>query len=360
MLKKFALSLCLIACLVHPLFSEELTMDALEKRLSSLETTHPFPQGGFNPPASLAYGVGFSADVLYWQARENGTAYAIQFEQNPQASPLQTNTFKDLNFDWDFGFRIGAGYTFLRDEWSLDAEWTHFITKAQDLGRSFRSDPLIPIWSSPTFAPQAPFADYAKARWRLHFNTLTLTLSRPFKVSRYLVMTPAIGPSGLWIEQHYHLKYTLPPLSPGYSHVHLKNAFEAIGLYAGLETRFGFRWGVSVFNQAALSLYYGEFDLKRKETFTPAATPDRVVRDQVKKEWRTVAPVIQMALGLRFDHTFAHNRMAIAIKLCYEYGIYFSQNQFLRLLTPNAGVSFAPTQGDLTISGGTLSAGMIF
>ncbi|MBY0529145.1 MAG: hypothetical protein K2P51_03040 [Rhabdochlamydiaceae bacterium] len=339
--------------------AEDKRMSSFDKRLSALEA-QPQVEKRYNPPEFLTYGFQFSADALYWQARENGTAYALKNYLGSDGIHSQKQDMKNLSFDWDFGFRIGAAYIFPRDRWLLSSQWTHFDTKAKDLGHGPTPDLFIPIWSNPDFAPDLLLPSRAKARWHLNLNQIDVMLSRPFHVSKYLVLNPEIGPSGLWLKQHYRLKYRRLRIDPGHSHVRMTDEFSAIGLRAGLDTRFGFPGGWGIFNETAFTLYYGEFQLHRKETYTLALPPRSELGDSIRKTWRGVAPVLQLALGIRYDHPFNNDSMAVTFKLAWETAIYFSQNQFLRFVNPNIGNSIVPTQGDITLCGGTFSAGFVF
>jgi hypothetical protein len=355
---KYGKLLPLLLC-AGTLNADNKTMNSFDKRLSALET-QPQIEKRYNPPAHLAHGFQFSADALYWQARENGTAYGLKNYLGSDGVNSQREDMKNLSFDWDFGFRAGAAFIFHHDGMALSSQWTHFDTKAKDLGHGPTPDVFIPIWSNPDFAPGMMLSNRAKARWHLNLNQIDVMLSRPFRVSKYLVLNPEIGPSGLWLKQHYRIKYRRPPINPGHSHVRMTDEFSAIGLRAGLDTRFGFPGGWGIFNETTLSLYYGEFQLHRKETYTLALPPHSELGDSVRKTWRGVAPVLQMALGIRYDHSFHDDSMAVTFKLAWETAVYFSQNQFLRFVTPNMGNSIVPTQGDITLCGGTFSVGFVF
>ena len=64
------------------------------------------------------YGWFFNFDVLYWHAKVGGTEFAYT-DQDPRAQlPVKGRT-KDIDFEWDWGIRVGLGYNFEHDGWDL-------------------------------------------------------------------------------------------------------------------------------------------------------------------------------------------------------------------------------------------------
>ena len=55
-------------------------------------------------------------DVLYWHAKVGGTEFAYS-DNDPSANlPIRGRT-KDIDFEWDWGVRVGLGYNFAHDGW---------------------------------------------------------------------------------------------------------------------------------------------------------------------------------------------------------------------------------------------------
>lgn len=320
---------------------------AVEKRLDR----------GYNAPFQKGRGLLLSADALYWTARETGLAYALKVDNT---TVLHTDELeykvKQPEYDWDFGFRTSLGYSFQRDGWDLSLSWTHFFTHAEHQGSLAKSDGYIPIWASPNFLLLSYTADQAEAKWKLNFNQVDLLLGRGFYVGKYFIVRPFFGPSGLWIDQHYNLEYDRKQHIPGSDHVKFKNAFKGVGLNAGCDLLFAFRHGWSIYGKAAGGLYYGDFEIKRKEKYVNMmGNPFQL---SAKHHLRVGAPAIAVAMGFRWDHPFSKERYSFSAKLMWEHLLFFSQNQLFRFITPSSssmGSSYVANQGDLTLQGGSFS-----
>ncbi len=356
-----------------PSHTEEtpINLDQLDTRLSKLEHHHHYHKR-YNPQATQAHGIILGADLLYWQARENGIPYAIEVP-NPltlDPPPVRKSHLLEFDFDWDFGVRAYGGLQFHRDGWTLLGTWTHFDTKAQDHGFTRRpptegrlphpsSKAYQPVWADPDFIQSPDFVSHVRAKWKLLFNQADVMLSRGFYTGRFFVLEPSIGVSAVWIDQHMHTLYKRA-INPGSSIGKFKNDFKGIGLRGGLDTRFCFWKHWSLFNTTHLGLYYGHFKLSRKEQFRTDTLPSHLAYEEVKDRYWQVSPEIDMQMGVRWDYAFAESHRALSVKLAYEYLIYFSQNQFLRIISNTPFTQIVENQGDLSLTGGTFSILLTF
>jgi len=360
----FAISLSTSLLFNNLCADEAVSFKQLEQRLCKLEKKgrHAIR---YNPGAAKAYGPIIGADALYWQARENGIPYAIAMNDPLQQflppDFLLKSHIKEFDFDWDFGVRVHGGWQFHRDNWRILGTWTHFDTKAQDHGFTVSDTLYRPIWSDPRFLNSLGFAIKVKAKWKLFLNQADLMLSRAFYVGKYFVMEPAIGASGVWIDQRLH-SHSTRAILPGFDNVKLENDFKGVGIRGGLSTRFYIRRGFNVFNTTHLGLYYGKFELERKEKFVPIPPVIGPLQSSIRNDFWQTSSLVAMQMGVGWDHQLANNRYSIAVKLAYEYQVFFAQNQFLHLITlapfPNPQIPLAEVvenQGDLSLTGGTFS-----
>lgn len=360
-MKTFFLFLLLPAILLakgNPLLPAGVTAKE-EQRLSTLEKTL---QLGYNTPAQLKAGVMISGDVLYWTAHETGLPYALEVNTPlPSLFSSRTDVVREPQFDWDFGFRLAAGIDFHRDGWDLGTSWTRLWTQAKDRGQADKNRGWIPIWSDPNFVTSDETASEAEANWDLHYDQLDLFLGRSFYVSRYCILRPFLGPSALWINQHYDLEYKKTSKIVEKNRVNMKGLFSGIGLNLGGDIRFCFHYGWSLFGKGNIGLYSGSFKITRKGTLSEEKQTIQELKSH--NHLHLGSPIAQIGVGIRWDHLFSKNRYSMTVKLLWEQGIFFSQNQLFRFVTPNENQgqsSFVSNQGDLTLQGGTFSAAFNF
>ncbi|MBI3236655.1 MAG: hypothetical protein HYZ48_02990, partial [Chlamydiales bacterium] len=269
--------------------------------------------------------------------------------------PVLKSQTQDFDFDWDFGVRAHAGIQFHRDLWKILATWTHFDTKAHDHGFTTGKKFFLPIWSDPRFLLFPSFVLQPEAKWLLRFNQADFALSRPSFISRYFVFEPQIAASAISIEQHMHIDYTRR-FTRGFSNSRLKNAFKGIGILTGLDTRFYFGSGWNIFNTTTFSLYYGQFNLTRRESFTTDGLFPQPKENFLHTLFWKIAPALAMQMGLRWDYPFSSKRDGgISVKLAYDYQLFFSQNQFFKIIDNLPFPQIVENQGDLALTGGTFS-----
>jgi len=65
---------------------------------------------------------------LIWQAHETGLPVATILGSLTNFGDATT---KNIHFDYDLGFRVGAGYNMAHDEWDLNLTWLRFYTDGQ-------------------------------------------------------------------------------------------------------------------------------------------------------------------------------------------------------------------------------------
>ena len=87
-----------------------------------------------NPPARPQVKDGsdlfVTADLLVWQAHENGLPLAVVGHQSRSSPFIEDGKVANFDFDCDVGFRIGVGYNLPHDGWDLSFNWLRFYTDA--------------------------------------------------------------------------------------------------------------------------------------------------------------------------------------------------------------------------------------
>ncbi|MES2200488.1 MAG: Lpg1974 family pore-forming outer membrane protein [Chlamydiota bacterium] len=341
-------------------------MRSLENRVNTLEqkksATNALNPSG-RPQVRDGADLFFTADWLIWQAHENGLGYAVKAQTpQPVESALYRSSVKNMEFDWDFGFRLGLGWNTPHDGWDLGINWTWFQDKAKQTLTADADHILLPTTTyNPADATLEGFRS-AASKWRLHLNLLDLDLGREFFVSKWMTLRPFISLRSGWIFQNMHVNYSkgTPSVAQTGAFFEGKSNFWGIGPRMGLNTQWGLGHGISLFGNAGASLLYGFFNLSsyQNQLFTGSSNDVVSNTDSV----RVGRAISELALGVRWDSMFANDRCHFGIQGGWEHLMFFEQNQFKHFTgssSASAG-SFVSNQGDLTIQGWTISARLDF
>jgi hypothetical protein len=299
--------------------------ESIDDRVSKLETDMKIVRTGTAfgnygaktasaNPQNDGYGFFITGDFLWWKLYEGGDEYAIE-RRTPSKSAINGKV-ETLNFKWEPGFKVGAGYDMEHDGWDIFFNFTYYTTRADTTKHTGEKDDLITILGlSDTLASEA------KARWHVHFYDLDATIGRNFFVSKSLALHPSVGITSAWISQKSHVDYTLPS-----SHLIAKsrNDFWGIGPRLGLNTRFYLGKNFSVYGDAAAALLWGDFTIKETEF---EAVPFIAFDSTKGKDLHRIAPTLGFCLGLAYETNFYQDRYHILIKLGYETQYWWRQNQ---------------------------------
>ena len=370
--------------------------------------TNPCALGVINPNARPHINCAratFSAELLYWNAHEDGLEYAISNTEAPSLSSNQVSLFHSssyyngdiLNIDrkWDYGFRFGLGYVLTHDGWDLDAIWTHYRTNASDdvvADSNTTTARIYTLWSA--IAPGTgdllnngnasqgfdPVCAEATTSWRLHLDLIDLELGRAFYTSRYLTLRPHIGLRGVSIDQGLDITYLGGSFREGTASaplnltddIDMDSTFRGIGVRGGLNSNWHWSSGCggdwSFFGNIALSMIYGHFKIEQEEAVIDSNAIDSIPSGpvnilDVESTFRASRAMTDLALGLRYDYDCCDADYHIALWFAWEHHIAFDMNQWVRFTTSgNGGGHFSPTSpetyttyspenGDLTTQG---------
>jgi hypothetical protein len=359
--------------------ADDTQMRNLEHRVSALEQRKG-SNGMINPPARPVVKDGvdlfIEGGAILWQASETGLEYGIKNYNGTDY--VNRGRILKPHFEWDWGFKLGAGYNMPHDGWDLFLEWTRFYTDNGENGTSASSSGTIfPSFvnagvpeggGNPALTSLDSGFQGVGAFWKLRLNLLDLELGREFYVSKWLTIRPHAGLRSAWIRQRLNVRYTNGFLTGGPSSIvgvpanittKNKNNFWGMGLRGGLDGNWGLGNGFSLFSDLAAAILLGHFKVTQYEfdvTPTPAST-----RLNVFEKYRAARATLDMDMGLRYEHSFANDGYALMIQLGWEQHMFFSQNQLKKFVGRNnerANLSglFESSQDDLNTQGVTLLA----
>lgn len=299
------------------------------------------------------------ADAFAWFASEQTSADwadIINIDLN------NTGSFnpQDLAFNWDFGFRLGAGRNLQYDRWDTQLYWTWFRTEAHQSKRVFPE--FITVGSSVLVTSQIRpeffagtlsnnSAERARIRWALLFNMFDWELGRSYWVSKGLLLRPFIGLKGGWINQSIHLRYNnLIIASAPTTHSakeHAKNNFWGVGPAFGVNTKWKLRnferHFPSLFGDFSAATLWGTWICKDVYNDTTGKRVSVHTRNSTLG-----ALMLRGFMGFGWDVDFNRERSRFSTRLGYEMQLWINQ---LRLSTSQ----LIRLHGDLTLQGVTFN-----
>ncbi len=286
---------------------------------------------------TCGWDVYFTAEGLWWIAKENGLVYAQSGSSGPnvttEAVPPDPSSFnfkgnlQRVEPSWDWGFRIGLGYNFCYDEWDAKATWTDYRTSEKKTSTGV----LLNLWGHSDVA-SSNNASTIKADWDLKYDTFDLELGRGFGAGRCFCLRPFLGIRAAWTDQTFQTfaDVILPEdtQSQGPLSLDLKatSDFSGAGFRFGLDGRFDFCWDVSLFGLASYSLLYGSFDTDFKESTTGLTVQDLVIASS-EDSFHMGLSSLQLALGLQWNRSYCCDRYRFGVHLAWEQNMWFQLNQ---------------------------------
>ena len=287
----------------------------LQAQMPAIYTETAYSNAGASTASALppydGYGFFGTLDFLWWKLYEDGTHLAVK----KQSSGKNHGHVEDLNFQWEPGFKIGAGMDLdFYDGWDAYVNFTFYRTHASKSSHAQGQHVLLT-----SIGLKGQEASKASASWHVHFYDLDLSLGRNYFVSKYLSLHPFFGLTTLWIGQHLHAHY----LTTASQHQKIKgkNNFWGIGPRLGVGGQCYLGEHISLYTDVSGALYWGDFDVRLRER-----TPSSELFD-IKADLNRIAPAIALGLGGAYETAFGDNAYYLTFKIGYEAQYYWRQNQ---------------------------------
>jgi hypothetical protein len=326
--------------------------------LAALEQPQPSQEPnpiGINPPARPVVSEGWNlwaqGEALFWKAAVDRLNYVIVEKNSSAPNPPFHASIKSAEFDWNWGYRLSAGYTMPHDRWDLAATWTSINNNGSQSERAKGSKTLL----QPTGYQNTLPSDISsvQGKWEIDLSQVELALGKEFFPSPWIKLRPMGGMRSAWIDQ------TTDAHSKNFSNSeiaeqHGKWHFWGLGFVAGAQVDWMLSHDWSLFSFADYSILWGYFSHEQRQTHAPSQLY------QLKKSMRCARGVYDIGFGLKWSHLFSDNRWKLSCKAGYEYHLYPEQNQFLyntNIVSPGQSDdgSFINNGGDLTYKGLSIS-----
>lgn len=293
-----------------------------------------------------------TADLLVWQARENGLALGT-LSHSTTENVVANGQVKNIDFEWDVGFRVGVGYNMPHDGWDLSLTWLRFYTDGHRSSHANSDETIYPRLAHPgDIAADNNTCQKLHGHWHLHLNQLDLDLGREFFVSKWLTFRPHIGLRTDWIWQKLRVDYDNFVQFHKDVEVKDKDDWWGIGVQGGVDTQWGLGGGWSIYGNFDAAILYGfhQASFDDQNGFSTQKFVD------TKNSYHISHPVLDLQLGLRWDYMFSHDRFHLGLQAGWEHHVYFNQNQFMYFVDDYNNGVFVSNQGDLTFQGWTFGA----
>jgi len=344
--------------------------DSIQGQIDSLRTkTVQGTYVGKTPGFLNGPGFYFNADFIYWKPDEDGLEYAYKFKSLNNVGPnfVQNGRLEDVDFEYEPGFRLGAGWTTDYDEWDVYACWTWLHASASDHAHNHQPgvDVLVPLWFPVQLALTNNFqrsAESASGHWRLHYNVLDVNLGRKYFVSKAISLRPHFGLRTAWIDQHFNNSFKgLDYSSSRATHFHGKNDFWGIGLRTGINLQFFFNKNWSMYANGSGALLYGDFDLSHTvKGFDPSNPTNYTRLYHEKEDNHRLRTNLEVGAGFTWETFFHQDRYHFSLSAGWDFVEWFNQNElrkFIGYQNPDLGAgTYLVEDGDLGLQGFTLSA----
>ncbi len=278
-----------------------------------------------------------TGEFLWWRARQEGLAFAASGKAVGEAVPTRAGHFEEMDFDFEPGFRVGAGVKFRYDGWDLYGNYT-WLFGPQKRARIHGAEGTAGVFSKWfVFVPASPNASLmnltkASAKWQMNFSTFDAELGRNFDISHRLALRPHIGFKGAWVDQDYRVNYFSDDTAfPTLSHAKLKfdQDFVGFGIRAGMDSAWICSNHWSIFGDLAFTELWGEYISKRKDKVTPIGSTSDFTSFHSKDKFHTIKPVLELAVGLMYTHEFKNGAWRLNLLGGWEEQYWFDQNQFI-------------------------------
>lgn len=283
-------------------------------------------------PCTPVCGKGFVvAGLLVWRAHLDGLDTCVPISTSDTILPdgRIISTFqgegRDPRFNWNAGFRLGAGYAFANSQWDVGAFWTHFNSKARgshDNDNGFR--------------------------WNIDLDVVDITTAYQYNCNSCFALRPYIGIRGVRIEQK--VRYGASPNATTFAIAGSslfdrdnKQKFEGLGPLFGLEANLNVGCGFSVYVNGAVSWLYGRNNARLIDS---TATVDVIDYCDIHNKTNTTLTAADASLGVRWQTCFCTDKQ-LYLQLGFEHHSYYN---FDRLCD----------SGDLNFDGLQLGVGIGF
>ncbi len=353
-MKSILVSFFLFLILSHPY---GISFEIEEKRISKLEKEIEKVQQkideilmdlgkSFANPRMVGDLYFMTLEPLYWYARVYNTSFAYTNQKASTAIPLRGST-KDLNFGWNFGFRIGLGSNFDCDQWDVNGTFTVYRSHFWGSSRAGQLNTLIPLRGAVITKKRV---SQAKSTFVLETYQVDLELKKHYFISSNLFFRSIMGLKNVWIDQKQQIRYTGRDLGLNRAHIEDDCDYWGLGIRGGMESKWNLKGHFYLQGLFSGTLLYGFFNIDHKERLTPS----KDLKVKLTDNKHRFVPTVQWVMGIGWGSYLDNHTYYLDLSLSYE-GIYWWRlNQMIKIYEYDA-YRYDNFNDDVSIHGLTLT-----
>lgn len=315
-------------------------------------------------------------EALFWQAKVGGRDYAYSASNMTNSKPKTPfrGSVSEVSFDWDWGFKVGLGFIFSEEMWSLNCIYTRFITSNNEGEKKNWPEGFMGLTGYLTPALES------SSNYRISYNDISFEFGRNYYVSSNLNLQPFIGLKNTWIHQKQQSKYLINLKQDDLISFNsdLKDCcdFWGIGPQMGLSSSWFITRVINILFKTSGSLLYGKYDVS--DSYFSGEVREIQGREEetnssvfLKGDKSFISPFVDFTIGLGYQEYIYQDKLQLKISLAYEAQYYWRQNEMLKasgslkksynsMTGAISKVGFQRTAEDLAFFGVSALVGLFF
>lgn len=326
------------------------------------------------------------ASWLSWKVSGDEFEFAVEkVRTGIDGRIIDEESFHDIKFDWNDGFRLGLGVDNCCLGWGIDAIWTHFDANSSSSlkVRGFGPDPEnldnaifvgIPVIEGGSIQLFDNLTAVFNASHHFKFDVVDIVLGKWFNLGccNHIAFKPFAGIRIGDIQERFkdrlrilgqEVDLDLTTISSSTDEVRFShnNKFKGAGVIAGLAIDYQICGGLSLIGRSAGSLLFGNTHLKNNLFISDIESDS--YDGHIKEHYRDTRFITDLYLGFRYD-TCLCGCFPVALELAWEQHYIFREHRFpvVNDYIPSNVDAASPWRktGALSTQGLTLSAGVKF
>ena len=286
----------------------------------------------YNAPARIDVAGCWDLDIygsfIYWHVNEEGLVLAAKTVAT--AGQLNSSTPVGVavqDFTYKPGFKVGFGFDLDRDNWVCFAEYTRLhqsTVHSSTLNSNFfwRMNNLIFPAISDLYHPTS-----LTSKWKMNFDMVDLSFSRPYYQGTYLTLSPYGGMRGLLITQSIHVEAN--PNQVNFATGITRSRCWGIGPNGGVITNWLLGSGFRFEGMAGASLLYTRYTkLAHRSILSTAASAEATALniDASLRDYNVLRPVMELGVGMGWGKYVRCNKWYMDLSVRYDFLQFWKQN----------------------------------